>query len=1092
MRKKFNVFLTLLLALVVQITFAQEKSITGVVTDAADGSPMVGANVVVKGTNKGAATDFDGKYSIKANVGDVLVFSNVGYADVTRTVGASNTINVVMKEGEGIGTVVIVGQKGLKLKPKEVTYAQQVVKAKELTMGKDNNLKTALQGKVAGVQVAAQAGAKLGKSGAVYLRGGLGLTGRHEALYIVDGIEMNPDNIDMDNVASTNVLKGPSAVSLYGLRGANGVILITTKRGKKGKINIELFNNTTFDQVAYLPKYQNEYGQGHSGDADFRTYSYNAATDPAAWQSLDGVRYNWRPYYDESWGPKFDGQDYAPWYAWWPGKNNENPYYAKTQKWSGSPDNILNFYDKGVNSKTGFAISGGTESTRARVSYSRIDQKGLMPFSDLGKDLISANFDVNLTKKLKIGTNVSYSSQSVHGNFSNGSDFYGNMATGSFNQWFGRDIETDKLRELKDLEQTNGYVASWNWGGPRLWRNDHQKSIYWQNPYFNLENDSYDRTDSRMAGSLDINYEVTDKFSVSGKAMLYKYNNAYLRKTPYIIQYNNPEFATPIWNSMSKQDYGTTSVEYRVMGDYKHDFNKDLKMNIIVGAETRDFNQEGLGTYMTKETTNPNSGFVIPDVYLFSNSKEKLASQPIKSEFKRRDIFSRVKFGYKDYLFFTGDVTNVWDSRYDLKDQANKNSFLYGSAGISFIFTEALKLKSKFLDYGKIRASYAEVGSLVGAYGLNPSYNLSSTNSYKGNPAMFTPSTASNPGIHPATSSQFEIGTDLKMLKNRLKLSVTYYTGHKTEEIMSSTVSYSSGYYSLLMNAGDMLQEGIEIEIGATPFKKKNGLRWDVAFNWSNPSSTILELAPGQDSHLVSYDQAFGVISMVNKKKDDNNDGKFGQLIGTAIKRDENGNPILDSDGLYLRETNHSFGSVLPDFVGGFINTLNYKGFTLSGNITFQQGGKFFSLTEWWGDYSGLMAETAGNNDKGKPKRDDVSDGGGVHVVGVDESGNSVDRYVDAMSYYRQNYPDMAEGFVHDASYIKLAEISLSYKFPKNILGKYIKGASVGIVARNLGMISVAADNTHGWDPSELGRQWGESSQLPGTRNIGFNIHLTL
>ncbi len=1100
MRTKFNVMLTLLLALVVQVTFAQSKVITGVVTEAGTGEPLPGVNIVVKGTNIGATTDFDGKYSIKADLGQTLVYSYVGYQTVEKKVGNSNVINVQLKPGDQLETVVITGAQGIKEKPKEVTYAQQVVKAKDLTIGKDTNIKTAMSGKVAGVQVHAQAGSKLGETGKVYLRGAISALGRKEALYIVDGVETSSDNIDMDNVESINVLKGPSALSLYGLRGADGVIIVTTKSGKKGKLTVDIYNNTTFDKVAYLPNYQNEYGQGYRGESEFDTFNFASATNyPAEWQALDGQRYIKRPYADESWGPKFDGQDYMPWYTWWPGENNSNPYFAQPQKYVAQPDNVKDFYDTGINSKSGFAISGGSDKATGRITFSTNNVSGLIPTSGLTQNIATAKFSVNVTDKFTIGFNGTLSSKDIYGG-TNFDDSYANPISGSFNQWFGRQLSTEKMKELKNLTTVNGYTASWNWwspygylladlgyipGGAAV-----EKPVFWFNPYWQLDQESYNTTYNRSVGIVDFDYKVSDALDLKASASKATTDYKYERKTNYLMQYNSNALSwgfTDYLNSMTQAKNYYELNEIKLMGDYKKQINEDLKLQVILGGNYRGSSSEGLTSAMSRTGKPTSAGFVIPDVYNFSNSKEVIIPETSYSEFETYTVFSRVKFNFKDYLFLTGDISNVWDSRYDLVGRENPNSFMFGSAGLSFVFSQAMEMP-EFINFGKLRLSYAEVGTEVRANSLNPGYRIGAGdyNSYNSLPLMYGPNTIVDPNVKPATSAAYEAGIDLKMLKNRMIFSLTYFNEHRKDEIIGTEVPYETGAQTLMTNAGDVQRTGFEIELGGDIIKNQD-FGWNLTVNFSNPYVKVLELAEGQDSQLLSR-SSFGVVSVLNIPGEE-----YGQLVGTAIKKDDNGNNIIDPNtGLYVTEANHYFGSILPDFNGGIINSFRYKNINLSATITYQKGGNFFSLTEWWGTYTGILEETAGLNDKGIEKRLDVADGGGVHVVGVDTSGNPYDQYVPTKDYYQQQYPSLAEGFIHDASYMKLAEVSLTYSFPKSLLGKNIKAASIGIIGRNLGMIAVSSENKHNWDPSEFGYMFGDDAQLPGTASYGFNVRLTL
>jgi len=1109
MKTKINGILTLLLAFMVQITFAQERTISGVVSDKM--GPIADISVKVKGTTSGTVTDFDGNYSVKAKTGDVLVFSHIAYVDTEKTVGNADTINVVMTEGGNVlDEIVIVGSKGIKVKPRDIPYASQILKGEDLSIGKDNNLKTALNGKIAGVQVAAQSGAKLGDAGKVYLRGAISAVGRSEAMYIVDGVITSPENVDMDNVKTINVLKGPSAVGLYGLKGADGVILITTNSGKSGKIRVEVFNNTTFENAAYFLDYQNEYGQGGSwGDADFSTFDYNAGIFgggtpyPTEWAPLDGGRYMATEYVDESWGPKFDGQPYIPWYAWWPGTDEDpNPYYGKTEPYSAQPDNIKDYYNTGVTTKSGFAISGGSENANGRLNYSHTDQKGILPYTVADNHNIGAKFNVNINEKLSIGVHATYNKKTWNGQFA---DTYGTGTSANFNQWFGRNLDVNKMRELKNLKTLNGHTASWNWWGPDLYafgeffdentaNGDFTKATFWFNPYYQSELDQQERKRNNIVSGINLSYEMNDNFTLGLNANINTSNYTFSQKIPYELQYNAAfyRYNDSYINSLSTREYTSSNIVVNPYVKYKKDISKDFDIEVYLAAESEIYKLTDARNNMTSSGNNPytgNYGLVIPDLFNYTNSKERVDTYYGNSrEYKQKAILSRIKLGYKNYLTLTGDITNTWDSRYDIINQNNKNSFMFGSLGVAFVFTELME-NTGFLDFGKFRASAGFVGTEVDAYKLNPTNGLGDT--YNSNPSMYLSSTGANPNVKPATSKSYEGGFDLRMLKSRLNLSLTYFDEHRTDEILKSETSSTSGISSILINAGDIKRSGFELEMGGTPIKTKD-FKWNIALNWSNPTTEVLSLADGQTRQLIGersldHRSSFGVTELTNLP------GKeWGQLVGNAIKRNSEGVPIVTSAGLYEYEADYNFGSVLPDYIGGLVNSFTYKGLTLSGSISFQKGGKFFSLSEWWGTQTGLLSNTVGDNDLGNPVRDAVADGGGVHVVGVDNTGVAVDTYVDAHTYYAQYYSQrIAEPFIHDASYIKLSDLSFSYSFPKKILGNVLESATFGIFGRNLGMLSVSKDNTHNWDPSELSYQWGEDGGLPGTRSVGFNAKLT-
>jgi hypothetical protein len=434
-------------------------------------------------------------------------------------------------------------------------------------------------------------------------------------------------------------------------------------------------------------------------------------------------------------------------------------------------------------------------------------------------------------------------------------------------------------------------------------------------------------------------------------------------------------------------------------------------------------------------------------------------------------------------LYLDMSVRKDWSSALP----STKNGYAYPSIGASFIFTELMD--NSVISFGKIRGGWAQVGNDVDVFKINPIYNTAAQ-AYGGtNVIMYTPTEAVDPSIKPSTNTSIEAGFDTRYINNRVGLSFTYYHETRKDEIIPVSVPRGSGFDTYLTNAGASSRKGVEITFDADILKTNDGFNWNFMVNFAKNQTTVDEL-PGDLTSTTAPGGggAFGFVTMIHELGNN-----WGQLRGTGYKRDANGEKIIQSNGKYATEQNMFLGSVLPDFTGGVINTLNYKGFSLLAAIDFQSGGKFFSLTEMWGRYSGLLEPTAALNDKGVNVREPVADGGGVHVTGVDESGSPVDMYVGGESYFRQWYANrLAEPFVHDASFIKLRDISLSYDISRLINNKkFIKGATISLVGRNLWRIAVAKDNTERWDPSELSQTYGENGQLPGTRSYGVNLRFT-
>lgn len=1076
--------------LVVHITYAQDKTITGTVKDS-DGVPLPGVTIQIKVATTGTQTDFDGNYSITAPEGSVLVYSYVGMTTVEKTVGESSTIDVTMKVNATELDDVVVTALGIKQEVRKLTYAAQDVKEEELNVTQNNNVNAAIAGKIAGVTVASQAGSKLGQSGAIRLRGAISATGTENPLYVVDGVVTSPEQIDPENIASINVLKGPNATALYGLRGNSGVLVITTKKGTTNSLKIEVFNSTTFDKVAYLPEYQNQYGQGYNGQDSFGTFQYEAGFHPDYWASFDGGRFNTESNADESWGPRFDGQDYYPWYTWFP----DSPYFGQAQPWVSQEDNVKDFYDTGVTLKNGFTLSGGGENFTGRLNYTRQDQNGIIPNSTYAKNLINASFDVDLNDRLTIGMNLNYSNDKVVGDFADG---YSNNFSGSFNSWFARDLEMDKLKELSWLrsgQDGTGYATSWNWWGPDYFPgtsgdNAYKKAVFWFNPYYWAEQYKPEDRNTRLVGDIHASYKLTDNINVNLLASRTSRNYDRVWKIPYEVEYSSaPAAYNDYVNSFGTRKYTSEENIIKPTIDFDFDLSEDFSLDGVVGGLFRVNKYTNTSSQMTQNGYPGGGdfvGLVIPDLYQFTNSRERVNPTYEMQKYRVNSMFGRVNFSYKNFLTLSGDLRSDYDSRYDVFNsgdrQNDSNRFTFGSIGASFVFSELID-NADFFDFGKLFVSYAEVGKEIDAYQVNPPYRLSS-NTYGSNPLMYAPSSAIGSGIEPATSGSLEVGINTAFFQNRVRLNATYYNEDREREILNLDLPTSTGYSSIVTNGGLINREGLEITLGLTPVKTTD-FTWDMNINFSTNKTMVKELE-GLDAYAIAS-STYSYVTLTNVVGEE-----WGQLVGAAIARDENGTPILNSNGTYVSEAGHNYGSILPDFNGGIFNSFSYKGLTLAGTLTFQKGGKFFSLSESWGAYSGLLEETAATNDLGNNVRDDVASGGGVHSVGVDVDGNTVDQYYPAYNWFGQYYSNrLAEPFVHDASYLKLNELSLSYTLPKNLIGEFMESASIGFVARNVALLALSKDNVHNWDPSELSQVYGENGQLPGTRSYGFNVKFT-
>ena len=1073
--RKFTLFIMVLAVSV--MSFAQSRSISGTVRDE-QGTPVGFATVSITGTGTATQADVNGNFSLRADNGAVLNITAVGINSVRVTVTAGqNTYNVTAQRNNAELNAVVVTALGIRRSVKSTPYVVQQVSAERLTQTRETDVTNALAGKVAGLQVLGQSGAKLGGTGTVRLRGAASVQDKY-AIYVVDGtIVTNVSDINTDDIANISVLKGPNATALYGQRAEGGVIVITTKKaGRNNRLAVSFAQTTTAEQVANLPRYQNLYGGGNS--AAWKAFSYRQGVHPAEWAALDGKKYhNYST--DESWGTKIDGSEYIPWYAWYGGHSDA----YKTTAYTAQPDNIKDFFRTGLSVNNNIQLEKGGRNYSARFSVTNLNRTGIIPQSKQIKNTFSTQLSFDIIKGLTIGTNTTYSIDNIKGDFNDG---YSNFTSGSFNQWFHRDLDMTKLRALSGLRTPASVYASWNHTDPSntsyTATGGINKANYWYNPYTWLEQTKTTADRNRLFGDASLKYRIMNNWDVTGT---YRYNYRTTRsqqKVPQIIE--DGGFQTGTYSAYTDNDTKYFEQNIELVSTYRKTFD-DLSLELLAGANYLKYNQRD-----SNRTTN--GGLIKADVFEINNSK----TQPptLSAGFGDKavmSVFGRATLGYKDFLFGDFTLRQDWSSVLP----KNNNGYLTPSVGLSFVFSDFLRQSLPQLSYGKLRASYARIGTdNLDPYEINPVFTTS--NIAYNNQYYYTavPNLQVDPSIKPTINTAYETGLDLRFLKDRIGLSTTYFYEVKRDDIITTDISSTSGYTQRKFNVGEVVRKGVELQLDLRPVQSRN-FSWDLSANWSLIRSTVTKISPETKTiglsapGFTTSGLSFGnQPSLVLPSVVHNEGQEWGQLRGYGIKR-INGQPVLDASGLYEQEANVNFGGVLPNYTGGIFNQFKYKNFSLSVTIDFQQGGKFFSLSDWFGGYTGLMERTAAMNDNGKNVRDAVSEGGGVHVYGVDETGKSVDFYVDGKTYFKQfsdNSSGIADMSVFDASFVKMREASLGYQF-KFGSGGFVKTAFVSLVARNPWLIYRANPTV---DPSELPNRNGENGQLPGTRSLGINLKL--
>lgn len=1060
-----RVLLLIILIFNAAMVSAQTKTITGTVTAQQDKGTLPGVSVRVKGGQGGTVTDGNGRYSI--NVPDnnaTLVFSFIGFTTKEVPVAGQTVIDVALSESsQQLGEVVVTAL-GISRQEKSLGYAAQQIKGENLTMTRQQDLNTSLAGKVSGVQILGGSGARFGAS-TIRIRGINSLQGGNP-IYVVNGVITDPNAVNNDDVESLTVLKGPAATALYGQRASEGAVVITLKKGSAKGLGISVNQTTTLERVSTLPQYQNEYGGGTS--QTWNIYNYKPG-DPEYLKNFSGVKY-YNYSVDESWGPRMDGTMYAPWYFWDP----SDPEFGKLKPFVAQPNNVRDFYRTGVTTNNNVAFSKAGDNYNTRISYTNLNRTGVSPNTNQTRNNVSVNGEIKLTPKLTVSANVNIFQENLKNVPAEG---YGTQTSGSFNQWFHRDLEMNKL---KNYRRPDGTYTTWNITSPT-----NLSPKYWDNPYTEAYVNTSEANNNRLYGNLTASYNFRKdlKLSVIARGD-YLNRDANSRVGSYTI---NPD-------AYAESSYQYKEYDYVASLEYDHYFGTDLSFRAGAYAESR----EDVAKYLTAGT---NGGLAIPGLYTVNNSLDRPSNSSFHSTKVVNSMYGYTSFGYKQFLYLDLNIRNDKSSALP----SNNNSYWYGGASTSFVFTESgLVPKNNFLTFGKLRASVAKVGSDIDPYQTGQTFNLS-TVPYGSSPIQFLPNSLPNPNLKPTLSTAYELGTELHFLKgDRIRFDFNYYHRNTKDQILNLPVNGTTGYSSIIINAGSIVNHGIELSLGGTPVKNST-LTYDANFNIAFNRNKVVSLYPGFNTlrsspeggggaTLSGYQGAgatgFGFVGSPSFSVNSVVGEPYGQLIGSGFRRDASNNIIVDADGFPERDDNVTLGNILPDFTGGFTNSITYKGFNLGFSIDYQYGGKFVSVTQQNLAGSGLALSTVGNNENGVPRRDDPSAGGGTLVKGVHEDGTPNTTYVDTRDLNEGYYSTIWEQYTYDATYIKLREVSLGYNIPKSWFGRIpLQSARFSIVAQNPWLIYTKA-RVKGIDPSQLQTSFYEGGQLPATRTIGFNLNL--
>jgi TonB-linked SusC/RagA family outer membrane protein len=1076
--------------LLFQFSAMAQNMIKGNVTDASTGNVIVGATITVVKTKLNTATDAKGDFSIVANAGDQLTISSVGYANKTILVN-NNLMLIQLSTNTSELDEVVVTALGIKREKKKLGYASQEIKGESLTVARESNVVSQLAGKIAGVTVVG-GNSGIGGSARVTIRGERSVDlNKNQPLYVIDGVpisnsivgangrgnmEVDFGNgagfVNPDDVESINVLKGPAASALYGSRAANGVIVIKTKSGKSSKgIGVEVNSNLTFENALKLPDFQNVYGQGNGNGGPFAFVNGGGAG------LTDGT--------DEGWGPAFNGQLYPQFNSPRTLNGQVIPFLGgdlnapagsviTPTPWLPDIDGVAKFFQTGRTITNNVALVGSNKEGDFRLSYTNLDQTGIVPNTDLKRNTVSFSGGYNLTDKFSARAFVSYikSNSGNRPSISYGTENIMYL----FTSWFPRSVRLSDMKRLWQPGLEGIRQFGWNYN-------------YHDNPYLTMYENTNGQALDRIIGNITLKYDLASWLSLQLRAAtdyaseVRAYKRGFSTQRFPFGQYREARIITEERNT-----------------DFLLSANKKINSDFTIsgsfgGNQTRqkaDFNEVNAGQLN------------IPGIYKLTNNRVPVDVAQTVSEKRVNSLYGAAQVSYKNYLFLEMTGRNDWSSALTLPAElkalgSEKNSFFYTSAALSAVVSDMFKLP-EIINFAKVRGSVAQVGNDTDPFtftqAFNPSTAFGTSQIYSETDRL------ANLSLKPEISTAFEIGTEIKLLNNRVGLDLTFYQSNTKNQIINIPLSQTSGYSTRSINAGLIKNYGFEAMLNLVPVVgKKNGLRWTVDLNFSSNRSKVVELSDGL-TNLVMASRSVSIEARVGER--------MGDMYGIGFARVQNTNPagahydatgkfvgqMVFSNGRPVRTTERiKMGNYNPDWLAGINNTFTYGNFKLSFLFDIRMGGEIYSHTQTVGREGGIMIETlegrADGYDLTKPGNGVI--GKGVMLVNGQYVENNVKRTAREWHTAWTAGRNIAEGVMFDASFVKLRELQIGFNFPAQVLKNTpFKAATLSFVGRNLALWS----NVPHVDPEVMSFTGGtalpgiEHMSIPSSRSFGVNLSM--
>jgi len=1049
-------FLGVFFLFATSLVHAQEKTVTGVVKNVEDGAPLVKASVQVKGTSTTVVTNEKGAFSIKASPGQVLVVTAVGFQPMERPVGSQAVLNFNLTGANAQMENVVVTALGIRRSEKALGYSTTTIKGEVLTDALSSNWTDALSGKVAGLNLVRSNSGPTG-SNKIILRGENNLTGDNEALIVVDGVVINQgsgrrnaisgesaygtssdnmpadygsgiNDINPEDIETVTVLKGPGASALYGQRGANGAIIITTKSGnsKRKGWGVTFNSNASMEQVNRWPDMQYEYGQGLDGSP---YYSFGTSPDGASTSATSSA-----------YGPRFEGQMF---YQYDPVTQKQGT--VKTP-WVPYPNKINDYFRTGQTISNTISIDGGTDKTSARFSVTDVRNKWIIPNTGYRRNTVAMSVSSKVNDRLQISSKINYTNKASDNLPGAG---YGNQSIMYWYIFWQPNADPDWLKEY------------WIRGseGRKIF---YPFSSFPENPYAVAYEFINSSNRNVITGNIQATYNFTKELSLQVRTSMDLSYEQRAQERPY-----------DAGSKFTKGSYRTQNIfSQEVSGDfllrYAKKVNNDFDFSVSLGGST-------LANHYNRDETRADS-LIYPGDYSMSNAAGPLVSMPWQSKYTINSLYGLASAGWRNYLFVDVTARQDWNSVLATPTRTENAGFFYPSVNMSFIPSEVIRFP-KAIDYAKVRFSVSNVGS-GGTIPYRTAYNYATAGSlYNG--GLQNPSTLANPDLKPLRTITYEAGVNVKMFRNRIDADVAVYTGNTKDQILDRIIDRSSGYTRSVINAGRVNNQGIEVSLSGTPVSTHSGFKWTTGIVFSANKNEIKELA---DSSVVLQTGPVGGGQIVAKEG-----GSMGDLYGRGYVRAPDGQVVYDAttgfalisqDVVYL-------GNTIPKGKVGFTNTFQYKRFRLNILFDAQYGAVAHSLMHYKlaeqgktkntlpGRYNGIIGNgvVLGTDGKYRPNE--------VIATDIDE-------------YYRSHFGiDNAEGSTFSTDFIKFREASLDFSLGASLLKKLnLQKATIGIYGRDLFIWSPwpMFDPEFGTlSGTDIVRGF-EVGQFPSTRTLGLNL----